>query len=105
MIHIVKSGEMIFIPKSNQTTIICHSECSEESLFLAAEILHSDLSSVQNDMNIQYLLTATSYQERINGSKFEFLTPGFPKQSSLARLFVRQEEEERSQNRQGHEYH
>jgi hypothetical protein len=27
----------LLIPKSNQTTIICHSECSEESLFLSRQ--------------------------------------------------------------------
>ena len=36
-----KACYLKIIPKSNQKTIICHSERSEESLFKAAEILHS----------------------------------------------------------------
>ena len=37
--------------------------------------------------------------------KFEFLTPCYSKESFLTQLFERQEEEERSKNRQGHECH
>ena len=50
------------IPKTNQKTIICHSERSEESLFIKPPRFFTKLSSIQNDMNIQYPLTATSYE-------------------------------------------
>ena len=54
------------IPTSSQTAIICHSERSEESPFFKPPRFFTPLRSVQNDIDIYCLLTATSYQR---GSK------------------------------------